>query len=148
MNLFILLSSIPIYLMYVLHEINPSNRVCIIQRNTSCIILSYDHTTQLFQEIKFMKFVDLVSVENSIFISKFVLVTLTLYLTICIIWPLADSHQTRFAMNSLLIQTSCNTSKFDTKAFSYFIITSCFAFQALFSENLFSIMSPLSLKIS
>ena len=59
----------------------------------------------------------------------------------------------RQSPNKICYELSLNTnqlqySKFDTKAFSGFIITSCFAFQALFSENLFSIMFPLSLKIS
>ena len=54
-------------------SIIPSHRICILQRNALriiCFAKFNDHTTQLFRKMKIIKFVDLVSVENCIFINK------------------------------------------------------------------------------
>ena len=51
----------------------PSNRVCILQRNAPrviCFAKFNDHTKQWFYKMKIIKFIDLLSVENCIFINK------------------------------------------------------------------------------
>ena len=97
--------------------------------------------------MKIIKFVNLVSVENCIFINKFF--SCKSYSVFSDLYNLATgrhNHQTRFAMNGLLILPNCNTAKFGTKAFLYSTITSWNFFQALFSEKNFRILSPISLK--
>ena len=93
--------------------------------------------TQLFRRLKIIKFVDLVSVENSIFISRcFSCNSYYVFIHLYISATGRHNHQTRFAMNVLVILPSCNTTKFGTKAFSYSTITSWNSFQALLSECL------------
>lgn len=53
--------------------ISSINRMCIMQRNVLriiCFLKFNNHTIQLFYKMKLMKFVDLVSVENCIFINR------------------------------------------------------------------------------
>ena len=123
-DLSILLSSISIYLMYVWGQsIVSSHIVCILQRNALPIICSAkfnNHTTQLFRKMKIIKFVDLVSVENFIFICK--CISCNLYSVFSHLYILANcrhNHQARFAIDGLLMLPSCNTSKFGTEVFLY-----------------------------
>ena len=74
---FILLSSVLNYLLQALLQWNKLtisySRVCIIQRSVLpiiCFTKFNDHATQLFHEMKIMKFVDLKSVKNCILINK------------------------------------------------------------------------------
>ena len=97
--------------------------------------------------MKIIKFVDLVSVENCIFIIK--CVSCKSYSVCSHLYNLATdrhNHQTRYAMNGLLILPNCDTAKFGTKASLYSTITSWNSFQALFSEKNFKTLSPISLK--
>ena len=68
--------SIRNYVMHVLLGVNyvSTNRVFIIQRNAlsiTCFSKFNEHTTQLFHKMKITKFIDLVPVENFIFINKY-----------------------------------------------------------------------------
>ena len=75
--------------------------------------------------MKIIKFVDLVSVENYIFINK--CFSSKSYSVFSHLYNLATgrhNHQTRFAKNGLLILPNCNTAKFGTKAFLHSTITS------------------------
>ena len=101
-----------------------SHRICILQRNALRIICFAKfniHTTHLFRRIKIIRFADLVSVENCIFINK------CFSCKSCSVFS-----QTRFAVNGLLIQPNYNTAKFGTKAFLYSTITFWNSVQALF----------------
>ena len=65
--------------------------------------------------MKIIEFVDLVSVENCIFINK--CFSCKSYSVFSHLYNLATgrhNHQTRFAMNGLLILPTCNTAKFST----------------------------------
>ena len=105
----------------------PSHRICILQRNTLriiCFAKFDDHTIHLFCKMKIIKFVDLVSVKNFIFINK--CFSCKSYSVFSRLYNLAigrHNQQTRFAMNDLLILTNCNTAKFGTKALLYSTIT-------------------------
>ena len=62
--------------MHVLLGVNyvSTNRVFIIQRNAlsiTCFSKFNEHTPQLFHEMKITKLIDLVPVENFIFINKY-----------------------------------------------------------------------------
>ena len=121
-----------------------------LQRNALqmiCFAKLNDHATQLFRKMKIIKFVDLVSVENCIFINK--CLSCKSYSVFSHLYNLAagrHNHQTRFAMNGLLILPNYNTDLFGTKAFLYFRISSWNSFQVLFSEKNFRILSLISLK--
>ena len=90
-------------------SIIPSHRICILQRNALwiiCFAKFNDHTTHLFHKMKIIKFVDLVSVENCIFINK--CFSCKSYSVFSHLYNLATgrhNQQTRFAMNGLLILT-------------------------------------------
>ena len=74
----------------------------------------------LFHKMKIIKLVRLISVENCIFITK--CFSSKSYFVFSYLYILATgrhNHQTRFAINGLLILLSCNTSKFGTKDFLY-----------------------------
>ena len=125
-----------------------SHRVCILQKNAPCIIyfakLS-NHTTQVFSKMKIIKFVDLITVENRIFINK------CFSCKSCSVFShlynsARHDHQTRLAMNGPLILPNCNTAKCCAKAFLYSTISSWNSFQTLFSEKKFRIISPISLR--
>ena len=97
--------------------------------------------------MKIIKFVDLVSVGNCIFVIK--CVSCKSYSVCSHLYNLATdrrNHQTRYAMNGLLILPNRNTAKFSTKASLYSTITSWNSFQALFSEKNFRIMPPVNFK--
>ena len=106
----------------------PSHRICILQRNALriiCFTKFNNHTTQLFCKMKIIKFVDFVSVENCTFIDK--CFSGKSYSVFSRLYTLATgryNHETRFAMNGLLILPNCNTTKFGKKAFLYSRITS------------------------
>ena len=129
-----------------------SHTVCILTRNALhiiCLVKFNDHKTQLFRKIKIIKLVDLVSVENCIFINKcFSCTCNSVFSHLYILATGRHNHQTIFAINGLLILYSCNVSNFGTKAFLYSTIISWNSLQALFSENNFKIMSRISLKKS
>ena len=98
-----------------------SHRVCILQKNAVCIIWFAkfnDHTTQLFRKMKIIKFVDLVSVENCIFINKCFFYNYdSIFSHLYNLATGRHNHQRRFTMNGLLVLTNSNTAKFGTKAF-------------------------------
>ena len=101
--------------------------------------------------MKIIKFVDLVSVENCIFINmcfscKSYSVLFASFSHLHHSATGRYNHQTKFAMNGLLILPNCNTAKFGTKAFLYSTITFWNSFQTLFAENNFRVISPISLK--
>ena len=90
-----LLSSIHVILcMYCLGTILcPTSQNFHFQRNALriiCFAKLNDHTAHQFRKMKIIKFVDLVSVGNCIFIKNAFLANLTLLLAICIIQPLVD----------------------------------------------------------
>ena len=70
--------------------------------------------------MKIIKFVDLVSVENCIFIKTcFSCKSYSVFSRLCNLATGRHNHQTRFAMNGLLLLPNCNTVKFGTKDFLY-----------------------------
>ena len=148
-DLSILPSSIPIYLTYVLLRDNSLFYLieCTFwQRNTVrviCFAKFNNHTTQLFLKMNQL-FRKMNIICWSVISWKLCLHKQTLFLEILLTGR--HKHTTRFAINGLLILSSCNTSKFDTKAVLYFTITSGNYFQALFSEKKFGIISPMRLK--
>ena len=84
----------------------PSHRICILQRiavHIICFAKFNDHTTQPFCKMKIIKFADLVSIENCIFINK--CFSYKSYSAFSYLYNLATGthdHQTRFAMNGIL----------------------------------------------
>lgn len=92
-------------------------------------IVSYQkYTTQVFRKTKIMKFVDLVSAENCVFINKYFSSNFN---SVFCLAAGTHNHQIRFALKNLLNLPSCNASKFGTKAFSYFITASWKSHQTL-----------------
>ena len=151
-NLSILLSSIPIYLIYVLLGENPLSNSQNLHFTEKC---STDNLlckiqwlyNSPFRKIKVIKFFDLVSIGNCIFIKKWTFCKS--YSVFSHLYNLATgrhNHRTGYALNGLLILLNFNTVKFGTKAFLYFTIASSSSFQASFSEKDFRILSLISLK--
>ena len=145
-SLSILLSSIPIVPCTAWGQsIVPSHR-----RNALwiiCFAKFNDHTTHLFRKVKIIKFVDLVSIENYIFINK--CFSCKFYSVFSHLYNLVTgrhNHQTRFAMNGLLILPNCNTAKFDKIAFFLFHNYFLEFFPSFVSEKNFRILFHISLK--
>ena len=78
--------------------------------------------------MKIIKFVDLIAVENRIFINK--CFSCKSYSAFSHLHNSArHDHQIRFAMNGPLILPNCNTAKCCAKAFFYSAISSWNSFQ-------------------
>ena len=94
-DLSILLSSIPIYLIYVLLGENPLSNSQNLHFTEKCSTDNLFCKIQWlynspFRKIKVIKFFDLVSIGNCIFIKNELFANLTLYLAICITYLLVD----------------------------------------------------------
>ena len=92
--------------------------------------------------MKIIKFIDSVSVQKCTFIKKcFSCNSCVMFNSVDALATGKHNHQTRVAINGLLILSSCNASKFGTKAFLYSAITPWNSFKTLLKDY------PLSLYI-
>ena len=81
-------------------------------------VAQYDaHTLPIFAKLNIIKFSDLISLCNCLFIYNIFLVRLLQLFHVFILASNTHEQNTRFASHGLLIKPRCNTSKYGTNAF-------------------------------
>ena len=132
---------IPIFHMFVLHGVRIwtlKHHINLLQKKAIQIIsfAQYDaHTLPIFAKLNIIKFSDLISLCNCLFIYKHFLVRLLQFFHVFILASNTHEQNTRFASHGLLIKPICNTSKYGTNALVASAIASWNFFQKEFPSN-------------
>ena len=94
------------------------------------------HTLPIFAKLNIIKFSDLISLCNCLFIYKhFISKPASVFSHVFILASNTHEQNTRFASHGLLIKPTCNTSKYCTNAFVASAIVSWNFFQKEFPSN-------------
>ena len=94
------------------------------------------HTLPIFAKLNIIKFSDLISLCNCLFIYKhFISKPASVFSHVFILASNTHEQNTRFASHGLLIKPRCNTSKYGTNAFVASAIASWNFFQKEFLSN-------------
>ena len=122
-------------------NLNPKHRVNLLQKKAMRIIsfTHYDsHTLPIFAKLNIIKFSDMISLCNCLFIYKhFISKPASVFSQIFILVSNTHQQNTRFTPHGLLTKPTCNTSKYGTNGFAASAIASWNFFQNKFpSENL------------
>ena len=131
------------HLSYVYTEwgpnLNPKHRINLLQKKAIRIIsfAQYDaHTLPIFAKLNIIKFSDLISLCNCLFIYKHVFSKApSVFSHVFILASNTHEQNTRFASHGLLIKPRCNTSKYSTNTFVASAIASWNFFQKEFPSN-------------
>ena len=111
-------------------------------------VAQYDaHTLPIFAKLNIIKFSDLISLCNCLFIYNIFLVRLLQLFHVFILASNTHEQNTRFASHGLLIKPRCNTSKYGTNAFVASAIASWNLFQKEFPSNNMRQISYSQLKV-
>ena len=120
-------------------NLNPKHRINLLEKKAIRIIslTQYDaHTLQIFARLNIIKFSDLISLCNCLFIYKhFFSKAPSIFSHVFILASKTHEQNTRFASHGLLIKPRCNTSKYGTNAFVAPAIASWNFFQKEFPSN-------------
>ena len=120
-------------------NLNPKHRVNLLQKKPMRMIIfaHYDaHTLPIFAKLNIIKFSDLISLCNCLFIYKhFISKPASVFSHVFILASNTHEQNTRFASHGLLIKPRCNTSKYGTNAFAASAIASWIFFQKEFPSN-------------
>ena len=102
-------------------NLNPKNCINLIQKKAVRIIsfVQYDaHILSVFAKLNVIKFSDLISLCNCLFIYKhFLSKAHSVFSHVAILTSNTHKQNTRVASHGLLIKPTCNTSKYGTNAF-------------------------------
>ena len=102
-------------------NLNPKNCINLIQKKAVRIIsfVQYDaHILSVFAKLNVIKFSDLISLCNCLFIYKhFLSKAHSVFSHVAILTSNTHKQNTRVASHGLLIKPTCNTSKYGTSAF-------------------------------
>ena len=133
---------IPIFHMFVLHGVRIwtlKHHINLLQKKAIQIIsfAQYDaHTLPIFAKLNIIKFSDLISLCNCLFIYKhFFSKAPSVFSHVFILASNTHEQNTRFASHGLLIKPICNTSKYGTNALVASAIASWNFFQKEFPSN-------------
>ena len=106
------------------------------------------HTLPIFAKLNIIKFSDLISLCNCLFIYKhFISKPASVFSHVFILASNTHEQNTRFASHGLLIKPRCNTSKYGTNAFVASAIASWNLFQKEFPSNNMRQISYSQLKV-
>ena len=106
------------------------------------------HTLPIFAKLNIIKFSDMISLCNCLFIYKhFISKPASVFSHVFILASNTHEQNTRFASHGLLIKPRCNTSKYGTNAFVASAIASWNLFQKEFPSNNMRQISYSQLKV-
>ena len=132
-------------------NLNPKHCINLLQKKAIQIIscAQYDaHTLPIFAKLNIIKFSDLISLCNCLFIYKhFFSKPYSVFLHVFILASNTHEQNNRFASHGPLIKPRCNTSKFGNNAFVASAITSWNFFQKEFPSNNMRQISYSQLKV-
>ena len=139
--------------MFVLHGVRiwTLNITNLLQKKATQIIsfAHYDaHTLPIFAKWSIIKFSDLISLCNCLFIYKhFISKPASVFSPAFILASNSHKQNTRFASHGLLTKPTCNTSKYGTNGFAASAIASWNFFQNKFPSNNLRQISYSQLKV-
>ena len=120
-------------------NLNPKRRINLLQQKAMRIIsfAHYDaHTLPIFAKLNIIKFSDLISLCNCLFIYKhFISKSPSVFSHVFILASNTHEQNTRFASYGLLTKPTCSISKYGTNAFAASAIASWNFFQKEFHSN-------------
>ena len=120
-------------------NLNPKHDISLLQKKTMGIIsfAHYDaHTLPIFAKLDIIKFSDLISICNCLFIFKhFISKPASIFSHVFILAFNTHEQSTRFASHGHLTKPTCNTSIYGTNGFAPSAIASWNFFQNKFSSN-------------
>ena len=120
-------------------NLNPKHRINLLEKKAIQIISFTQndaHTLPIFAKLNIIKFSDLISLCNCLFIYKhFFSKAPSIFSHVFILASKTHEQNTRFASHGLLIKPRCNTSKYGTNAFVAPAIASWNFFQKEFPSN-------------
>ena len=132
-------------------NMNHKHRINLLQKKAMRIIrfARYNaHTLPIFAKFNIIKFSDLISLCNCLFIYKhFISKDPSVFSHVFILASNTHELNTRFASHGLLIKPTCNTSKYGSNAFVAFAIASWNFFQKEFPSNNLRHISYSQLKV-
>ena len=106
------------------------------------------HTLPIFAKLNIIKFSDLISLCNCLFIYKhFISKPASVFSHVFILASNTHEQNTRLASHGLLTKPRCNTSKYDTNGFAASAIASWNFFQNNFPSNNLRQISYSQLKV-
>ena len=126
------------------------NRITLIQKRAIRILNSTacrDHTSPLFHKYKILKFVDIVSLENCIFVNKcFNNEAFSLFSNHFKLTASSHSYCTRSVSNGLIFKRLYNTSRYGNKSIINSTVSTWNHFQTIFHGHNQLNMSPKKIK--
>ena len=132
-------------------NLNPKHRINLLRKKAMRIIsfAHYDaHTLPIFAKLNIIKFSDLISLCNCLFIFKhFISKLASVFSRVSILAINTHEQNTRFASHDLLTKPTCNTSKYGTNGFAASAIASWNFFQNKFPRNNLRQISYSQLKV-
>ena len=110
---------------------------------------SFDaHTLPIFAKLNAIKFLDLISFCNCLFIYKhFLSKSSSVFSNVFVLTCNTHEHNSRLVSHGVLTKPSCSTSKYGTNAFAASAIKSWKFFQKKFSNNNLCQLSHSQLKL-
>ena len=128
-----------------------AHRINLLQEKAMWIIsfASFDaHTLPIFAKLNAIKFLDLISFCNCLFIYKhFLSKSSSVFSNVFVLTCNTHEHNSRLASHGVLTKPSCSTSKYGTNAFAASAIKSWKFFQKKFSNNNLCQLSYSQLKL-